>query len=80
MEIYSGFFDHPGGASEFIGAFSAEDKAREACQGHYLEGARFDEVCAPFGDLPWKEDRATLDDGDEYVVVLTRLDVPAGQG
>jgi hypothetical protein len=84
MDIYTALLDRVGHASDFIGAFSTEGKARAACQDHYDEdnavSRRYDEACAPFGDLPWKEDRAVLDDGDEYVVVLTSLDVPTGQG
>lgn len=77
-DIYIALLDRPGHGSAMIGAFSDEDKAQAACQEHYAEDCRYDEVCAPFGDLPWRDDKAELDDGDSYVVVLVDLDVPQG--
>lgn len=84
MDVYTALLDSPGKNSVHIGVFSAEERARAACQEDYGEDnavtRRYDEACAPFGELPWKEDRAVLDDGDEYVIVQTTLDVPTGQG
>lgn len=76
--VYTALMDSPGSKSAHLGVFSTEEKARAACQEHKDED---DEVYGkPASPLTWADDTAALPDGDSYVVILTSLDIPTGQG
>ena len=78
VSVFTTLLDVPGRKSAHIGVFSTEELARAAAQAHQAED---DEVTGdPPTTLEWKGDQAEGTEGDVYVVILTTLDVPTGQG
>lgn len=71
--IYVALLDHEENTmSQLVGAFSTEDKAREACQEDATE--------RDLPQLTWKDTQTEMVVGYSYDVVLVSLDIPTGQG
>jgi hypothetical protein len=81
VAVYTALYDPPGMNSGHIGVFTTEKKARLACQRH-ADSANPGQAVY----LNWKGtdtayvNWASENDGDSYMVVMSTLDVPTGEG
>lgn len=72
MEVYTALLDQPGvWASDVLGVFSTNGKARDACQEDYDEDNKASGIVS---QLEWDGGTARLPDGSSYVVLMSYLD------